>query len=159
MARKTLKVKAKQTESKTEQKSTATGAISPLPTHHRPRAARVETPKISDLNSKQQVHGNIEEVMPSFSYLKSREFPYKEKTFAEYQTAISKMTRNQLNEELMRINRIPTMTDHKLIIATLEKVYLEKQASFLLKYSKSMEPNTNGVDGERAERIVAILNR
>jgi len=140
--------------------ASATSKTVPAPSH-RPRKVVIgETPAPTPFTKKQQTHGNIEEGPAIFAYLKGREFPYTEKTLKEYQLSLAKMSKNQLHEEMMKVNLIPNITERTEIVLRLEKAYLEKQASFLLRYTKSAIPASDGgIDADRAASIISILNR
>ena len=124
----------------------------------RPRQLFVVPQEPKTLKEKMQTHGKIESGPSIFDYMKGKEFPYNVKDIGEYKESLAKMTTTQLHEGMMKVNLIPNITDRFEIISRLEKVFLEKHATFLLRYSKSALPSTEEISPDRAKNILEILN-
>lgn len=112
-----------------------------------------------DIKTGTQINGAIEATPSVFDELRKREFPYSAKTLDEYKAQLNKMNLSDLQRHAIEVAHIlPNITDRNRLVTKLENEYLQKQASYAIKFSKSAIPHSN-VTPEQAENIRKILNR
>lgn len=115
---------------------------------------------VSNLTELKAVNGNLEEGPKVFEFLRKQDFPYEEKTLAEYEKKLNKMTITDMQNHAVEIARIvPNITEREKLKKRLTDIYLEKMGKYIVKYSKEADRNRVQMDSDKAEKILAILNR
>ena len=88
---------------------------------------RPETPAKIDVNAARQVSAVIDNSSTLFQYVNNRDFPYQEKTFAEYQKKIQKFNLAELQRHAVEVAHIlPNVTERNRLTKKLEDEYLIK---------------------------------
>lgn len=126
------------------------------------KVAKEKLPSVEklDITTAAQVTGQVvpEKAVDMYSYMRDRNFPYKEKEFKDYQKALASMTFSTLQKHALEIaNIVPNILDPRKLIKKLEEIYLQKQGKYLIAYRNSTAAST-GLTGDAAKSAQAILN-